>query len=345
MMNKKGTGFRRTLIVLTALTGMSMHASAQVGVGITTPDPSAQLQIESENKGLLIPRVTSTALVTSPATGLMVYQTGGTAGFYYNKGTSGTPDWQRVADASATGIGVAAVDSIKIAPGAVTSTHLAPGSITPNLLGTGGVKGWNVAVNSLTGSHIMASSIQTDHIGSGVVTMGKINSDNATDGQVIGYSSTNGVSWVTPAAGGSSSQPVYGFASNANQSSSAPGTGGSLFAFPHSKKLKGITVDANNTTFTVSTAGVYRIHYSLKAAVSSTIGTRLMLNGSPYIPSQIVAGWTHYAYNSTTIAELSAGSTIGLQIYAVDGTSTLSMPGNGGATMLIERIADYTPEP
>ena len=71
-------------VLLTAIT------SAQVGVGTTTPDASSALDITSTTKGLLIPRMTETQrdAISSPATGLMIYQTDGTAGFYYYNGSS-----------------------------------------------------------------------------------------------------------------------------------------------------------------------------------------------------------------------------------------------------------------
>lgn len=65
---------------------ISLSASAQVGINTTTPDPSAALDVTSTDKGLLIPRVTSTANVTAPTAGMMVYQTGGTSGFYFYEG-------------------------------------------------------------------------------------------------------------------------------------------------------------------------------------------------------------------------------------------------------------------
>src|SRR4029079_6874608 len=70
---------------------------AQQGVAITTdgtnPDNSAMLDIKSTSKGILIPRVTAaqkTAIV-SPATGLLIYQTDGTTGFYYYNGSAWAP--------------------------------------------------------------------------------------------------------------------------------------------------------------------------------------------------------------------------------------------------------------
>src|SRR5215471_21495161 len=72
-------------------------AYAQQGVAINTdgsnPDNSAMLDIKSISKGLLIPRVTSAQknAIASPATGLLIYQTDGTAGFYYYNGSAWTP--------------------------------------------------------------------------------------------------------------------------------------------------------------------------------------------------------------------------------------------------------------
>lgn len=78
---------------------------AQVGINIETPDPSAALDITSTTGGLLVPRMTeaqrdaiSPAATGLIATGLMIYQTDGTAGFYYYNGSS----WSEVAATSKT---------------------------------------------------------------------------------------------------------------------------------------------------------------------------------------------------------------------------------------------------
>ena len=73
---------------------------AQVGINIETPDASAALDITSTTGGLLVPRMTETQrdAITSPATGLMVFQTKGTVGFYYYNGSS----WVEVAAISKT---------------------------------------------------------------------------------------------------------------------------------------------------------------------------------------------------------------------------------------------------
>lgn len=63
---------------------------SQVGIGTTSPDASAQLEINSNSKGFLTPRLTAAQRtgISNPATGLLVYQTDGTSGFYYYTGSS-----------------------------------------------------------------------------------------------------------------------------------------------------------------------------------------------------------------------------------------------------------------
>ena len=68
--------------------------TGSVGIGTAgAPNSSAILELKSPagpTKGLLLPRVTSSTLPSSPATGLLVFQTDGVPGFYYYTGTSWT---------------------------------------------------------------------------------------------------------------------------------------------------------------------------------------------------------------------------------------------------------------
>jgi hypothetical protein len=70
----------------------SVPLFAQIGIGTKTPAPSAALEITSStnNKGILIPRITATQkdAIVNPAEGLLIYQTTAPTGFYYYTGTA-----------------------------------------------------------------------------------------------------------------------------------------------------------------------------------------------------------------------------------------------------------------
>ncbi|GGH25175.1 hypothetical protein GCM10007423_09190 [Dyadobacter endophyticus] len=72
---------------------LTFAANAQVGVGTISPAPTAQLDVQSTSKGLLIPRMLDSERtgIASPATGLLVYQTNGSSGFYYFDGVVWRP--------------------------------------------------------------------------------------------------------------------------------------------------------------------------------------------------------------------------------------------------------------
>ena len=85
----------KTIVLILLLTLLSATTFAQVGIGTNTPDASAALDVASTDKGLLVPHLTALQRngISQPATGLLVYQTDGVAGFYYNTGTPAAPQW------------------------------------------------------------------------------------------------------------------------------------------------------------------------------------------------------------------------------------------------------------
>ncbi len=55
--------------------------------------------VSMDSQGVLVPRMTAAQRspgIANPATGLLVYQTDGASGFYYNAGTPGAPNWVKI---------------------------------------------------------------------------------------------------------------------------------------------------------------------------------------------------------------------------------------------------------
>ncbi|WP_115121967.1 tail fiber domain-containing protein [Marinirhabdus gelatinilytica] len=79
----------KRILTLTALL-IGYATFSQVGINTTTPNPSSALDIESTSSGLLIPRMTQAQrdAITTPATGLMIFQTNNSPGFYYYNGST-----------------------------------------------------------------------------------------------------------------------------------------------------------------------------------------------------------------------------------------------------------------
>ena len=93
----------QTLIAALLLTtGAAFAQSVGINSDGSAPASSAMLDVSSTAKGFLAPRMTAVqkAAITSPATGLLVYQTDAPAGYYYNSGIPATPAWVQLGSAS-----------------------------------------------------------------------------------------------------------------------------------------------------------------------------------------------------------------------------------------------------
>lgn len=73
-------------LLATALTAAAASMAQAVGIGTNTPNPAAQLDISSTNKGLLIPRLTDAErnAIVSPVQGLLIFNTSANSFQFYN---------------------------------------------------------------------------------------------------------------------------------------------------------------------------------------------------------------------------------------------------------------------
>lgn len=89
-----------TLALSLACGAALAQKSDNVGIGTTKPDPSAILDLNSTNKGLLLPRMSQDQrnAISNPAMGLMIFQTDQNVGTYVYDGTI----WQPAARVGST---------------------------------------------------------------------------------------------------------------------------------------------------------------------------------------------------------------------------------------------------
>ena len=90
----KATQILTTALLIGLVIQYSDSYAQNVAINTTgnQPDASAILDLSSTAGGLLTPRMTNVEMlaISNPATGLLVYQTDGTTGFYYYNGTTWT---------------------------------------------------------------------------------------------------------------------------------------------------------------------------------------------------------------------------------------------------------------
>ena len=94
-----------------SISGDLLAQSVGINADGSVPDNSAMLDINSKNKGLLIPQIRLTgindaATIPTPATTLLIYNlttsNGLVAGYYYNAGTPQSPVWTKLATGNLT---------------------------------------------------------------------------------------------------------------------------------------------------------------------------------------------------------------------------------------------------
>jgi trimeric autotransporter adhesin len=196
-MNKKILLFALLLMASVTIT----KAQNNVGVNTTTPDPSAALDVTSTNKGMLVPRMTEaqkTAIAT-PATGLLVYQTDATAGFYYYNGTAwvsfssgatGATDssqLQKITEDGVTGWRILGRDTAKYGSIGSSAIDLSNSFYNNNILGATGSNSFATGVNTqASGGVSTAMGESTVASGFGSTAIGSFSTASGTASTAFG---------------------------------------------------------------------------------------------------------------------------------------------------------------
>ena len=259
-------------LIITTLIFFAVTFSAvaqSVGIGTASPSPSAQLDVASTTKGMLIPRMSQSQrnLIPSPEPGLMIYQNDNTPGIYTFNGTA----WVAVSNGaanlslpfSATYSGAANAFNIDLLgnsnnSGVKVATYNSGFSkaITGEARGNGSTGGYFNVMGSPTG----ATALRTDdgdvllNTNTGNVGIGSINTPTSqlmitTPASQYGLTHTDGITTVGTYIGATagwlgtkSAHPLHFFTGNSTPQTTLSTAG--LFGIgTTTPTLAGITVN------------------------------------------------------------------------------------------------------
>lgn len=199
------------------------ESAAQVGIGTTSPHASAALEINSTNKGILVPRMTQANRPASPATGLLIYQTDATPGFYvYNgsawvavSGSSGAANLSYISRASSpyaagSGLGPYFFNPVPFQAGTeiIATGNTAAGSGSGTSKATGFVVPANCTFTKIKlAARVISGGVDNGTNNTTTVTLFKNGvstglSVQVTTGSAVGNSGANATTGSITAAGG-----------------------------------------------------------------------------------------------------------------------------------------------
>ena len=236
-MNQFYSRWCKTLAVCTlALGSHTVMAQNNLGVGTASPSASAKLDVYSTTQGFLMPRMNQSErdAISSPAAGLMIFQTNNTPGFYYYTGSA----WQAVSASGSSTAGASiygngsggaltvatgnTVDLTTASPAVDPSSQFSAITITGTLIVPSGTKlrcNGNVTIN---GNIVVVPSTNTPFtsVGSsghpGISGIGAVG--NNTNTYAPGIRSAQVASFINI--------PAYGGGAGASSSIGADNTGG-----------------------------------------------------------------------------------------------------------------------
>jgi hypothetical protein len=236
---------KNTLLALSLGALLSVCTAGAFGQGMAVnttgaaANSSAILDASSTTQGMLIPRMTAAQLaaISSPATGLLVYQTDGTAGFYFYNGSSwvslntpgGSPSSgdltgsypnPTISSSGSTGDNI--ITAVNASGGGLSGTKLATNSVSVNAMSATGTRNSTTYLRGdNTWATVSGGSGTVTSVSSGVLTTGTtaftdtlfhsiIVNPTTTPSIFYTFNNAAAATVLTNSVTGSPAQPVYG---------------------------------------------------------------------------------------------------------------------------------------
>lgn len=313
--------FFLTFIFILSIISINKLA-AQTGVAINNDgaaaNASAMLDVKATDKGVLIPRMASTASVTAPVTGLLIYQTGGTPGFYYYNGTA----WVLIQNSGNANVTLQG----NTFNGASQLVQLNGSSQLPSISG--------VNVTALNAANLASGTIPLARLG----VSGTTNSTTFLRGDNT---------WAVPAGGGGGAtlDLVATITTAQTLSPGGPAVAPSIITFNNTATSPSIPgASFNGTTYTVGQSGNYLIAVSI-ATTNTFISSAwpvLYVNGTVAVygtsgqSGNLPNAWSRGTL--TTVINLTAGNTLTIQASNNSTSNTLNYTSDGTSRFTITKL-------
>jgi hypothetical protein len=293
---------------------ISEASNAQVGIGTTNPEISSMLDIQSTDKGFLMPRLTTAErdAISSPATGLLIYNTTTSIFNFYNLG------WKDFITGLVLpingGTGIANSNSSTLAlPGAFATTITTTGLTDVTLPKTGTLYG--TETGSITSAQIQNSS--SDETGTGKLVF----SESPT---------FTGITLAPTAALGTNTTQLattaFVLANRTSNYKSVNATGDIITSSTTDVLVPGMVISPLTGTYAVAFNGQYTITPGNKAS-QAAIALQVVYNQLNQI-----------AVTNTTHAAAFGGETLYSGVYSIaaagSAAGTLILDGQGDSNAL-----------
>lgn len=295
---------------------LKAQATKNVGIGTNTPDSSAILDLNVTDNttfqtklGLLLPRVALTgandaATILRPATGLIIWNTATvtgtyavTPGFYFNKGTKETVQWQRMLSGTeAIDFGSDAGNRLAITSNSGLISTLANSKISGNFIMIG-----SESVGSVTPADVL-------HINGGNI---RLSPSGTTNGEVRFGTTAPAGGYV----GLKASTLTQSAAAETNHTYTLPTAAGTQ------GQVLGISAISNNSDVTLDWMTATMPQGTTNGQTLIWDNTNSSWNAGTVIPNATTAGQTIY-WNGTAWATYPTSGNYGLNLMTPTGTGS-----------------------